>query len=180
MGTIMGTAAYMSPEQARGRAVDKRSDIWAFGAVLYEMLTGRRAFDGEDVSDTLANILKGEPDWSALPPGTPPAIERVLRRCLTKDPRLRTHDVADVRIELDERASAMQRPCTLPLVGAPVAEGFRAMAWFGVALALAAIAGFALWRGRAPEPVAQPVLRFQIPPPASTRLVLWVVEELAA
>ncbi len=109
----------MSPEQARGRAVDKRSDIWAFGAVLYEMLTGRRAFDGEDVSDTLANILKGEPDWSALPPGTPPAIERVLRRCLTKDPRLRTHDVADVRIELDERASAMQRPCTLPLVGAP-------------------------------------------------------------
>ncbi len=90
MGTIMGTAAYMSPEQARGRAVDKRSDIWAFGAVLYEMLTGRRAFDGEDVSDTLANILKREPDWSALPPGTPPAIERVLRRCLTKDPRLRT------------------------------------------------------------------------------------------
>ena len=68
MGTIMGTAAYMSPEQARGRAVDKRSDIWAFGAVLYEMLTGRRAFDGEDVSDTLANILKREPDWSALPP----------------------------------------------------------------------------------------------------------------
>ena len=77
MGTIMGTAAYMSPEQARGRAVDKRSDIWAFGAVLYEMLTGRRAFDGEDVSDTLANILKREPDWSALPPDTPPAIERV-------------------------------------------------------------------------------------------------------
>ena len=90
MGTIMGTAAYMSPEQARGRAVDKRSDIWAFGAVLYEMLTGRRAFDGEDVSDTLANILKREPDWSALPPGTPPAIERVLRRCLTRDPRFRT------------------------------------------------------------------------------------------
>ena len=119
MGTIMGTAAYMSPEQARGRTVDKRSDIWAFGAVLYEMITGRRAFDGEDVSDTLANILKREPDWSALPPGTPPAIERVLRRCLTRDPRLRTHDMADVRIELDERALGEPRPCTSRLVGAP-------------------------------------------------------------
>ena len=129
MGTIMGTAAYMSPEQARGRAVDKRSDIWAFGAVLYEMLTGRRAFDGEDVSDTLANILKREPDWSALPPGTPPAIERVLRRCLTRDPRLRTHDVADVRIELDERGG---RPRLRPTHAADrtvaqIAEGLRAM-----------------------------------------------------
>ena len=166
MGTIMGTAAYMSPEQARGRAVDKRSDIWAFGAVLYEMLTGRRAFDGEDVSYTLANILKGEPDWSALPAGTPPAIERVLRRCLTKDPRLRTHDVADVRIELDERASADAATVHVAAGGRSGSlKGFERMAWLGVALALAAIAGFALWRGRAPEPVAQPVLRFQIPPP---------------
>ena len=170
MGTIMGTAAYMSPEQARGRAVDKRSDIWAFGAVLYEMLTGRRAFDGEDVSYTLANILKGEPDWSALPPDTPPAIERVLRRCLTKDPRFRTHDVADVRIELDERrppkpsvhVAARGRPGPL--------KSFERMAWLGVALALAAIAGFALWRGRAPEPVAQPVIRFQVPHPTS---IVW-------
>ena len=166
MGTIMGTAAYMSPEQARGRAVDKRSDIWAFGAVLYEMLTGRRAFDGEDVSYTLANILKGEPDWSALPAGTPPAIERVLRRCLTKDPRLRTHDVADVRIELDERAAADAATVHVAAGGRSGSlKGFERMAWLGVALALAAIAGFALWRGRAPEPVAQPVLRFQIPPP---------------
>ncbi len=166
MGTIMGTAAYMSPEQARGRAVDKRSDIWAFGAVLYEMLTGRRAFDGEDVSDTLANILKREPDWSALPPGTPPAIERVLRRCLTRDPRFRTHDVADVRIELDERASADAAAAARATGGrAGSLKGFERMAWLGVALALAAIAGFALWRGRAPETVTQPVLRFQIPAP---------------
>ena len=166
MGTIMGTAAYMSPEQARGRAVDKRSDIWAFGAVLYEMLTGRRAFDGEDVSDSLANILKREPEWSALPAGTPPAIERVLRRCLTKNPRFRTHDVADVRIELDARPAA-------EAADAHVAAGARSgamkslerMAWVGVALALAAVAGVTWWRGRAPEPVTQPVLRFQIPPP---------------
>jgi len=166
MGTIMGTAAYMSPEQARGRVVDKRSDIWAFGAVIFEMLTGRRAFDGEDVSYTVANILKGEPDWSALPAGTPPAIERVLRRCLTKDPRLRTHDVADVRIELDERASADAASVHVATGSRPGSlKGFERMAWLGVALALAGIAGFALWRGRAPEPVAQPVLRFQILPP---------------
>jgi Tol biopolymer transport system component len=164
MGTIMGTAAYMSPEQARGRAVDKRSDIWAFGAVLYEMLTGRRAFDGEDVSYTLANILKGEPDWSALPAGTPPAIERVLRRCLTKDPRLRTHDVADVRIELDDRTPA-DATTHLPGVPSGSLKSFERLGWIGVALALTAIAAVALWRGRAPEPVAQPVLRFQIPPP---------------
>ena len=167
MGTIMGTAAYMSPEQARGRAVDKRSDIWGFGAVLYEMLTGRRAFDGEDVSDTLANVLKREPDWSALPPGTPPAIERVLRRCLTRDPRFRTHDVADVRIELDARAGgdAVEAPHVAAGVRAGPLKSLERMAWFAVALALAAVAGVAWWRGRAPEPVAQPVLRFQIPPP---------------
>lgn len=162
MGTIMGTAAYMSPEQARGRAVDKRSDIWSFGAVLYEMLTGRRAFDGEDVSDTLANVLKREPDWSALPPDTPPAIERVLRRCLTKDPQLRTHDAADIRIDLDDREPATQ-------VAAGDRSGrlkaFERSAWIGVALAFAVLAGFGWWRGRAAEPLPQPVLRFQVPPP---------------
>jgi Tol biopolymer transport system component len=162
MGTIMGTAAYMSPEQARGRAVDKRSDIWSFGAVLYEMLTGRRAFDGEDVSDTLANVLKREPDWTALPPDTPPAIERVLRRCLTKDPRLRTHDVADIRIDLDDRFPAAE-------VAAGDRSGrlkvFERLAWIGVALAFATLAGFAWWRGRPVEPLPQPVLRFQIQPP---------------
>jgi serine/threonine protein kinase len=104
-GVILGTAAYMSPEQARGRPVDKRCDIWAFGGVLYEMLTGRRAFDGDDVSDTLANVLKSDPDWSALPPGTPQNIRRVLRRCLEKDPRRRLHDIADARVDLEESAS---------------------------------------------------------------------------
>jgi Tol biopolymer transport system component len=152
----------MSPEQARGRAVDKRSDIWSFGAVLYEMLTGRRAFDGEDVSDTLANVLKREPDWSALPPDTPPAVERVLRRCLTKDPWLRIHDAADIRIDLDERAPATQ-------VAAADRSGrltvFERSAWIGVALAFAALAGLAWWRGRAAEPLPHPVLRFQVPPP---------------
>ena len=82
VGVILGTAAYMSPEQAKGRVLDTRSDLWAFGAVVYEMLTGARAFKGEDVSDTLAAILRAEPDWAALPSDTPPLIRRLLRRCL--------------------------------------------------------------------------------------------------
>ena len=85
-GVIIGTAAYMSPEQARGKAVDRRADIWAFGAVLYEMLTGRKAFEGETVSDTLAAVLRADIDWSKLPSQTPAAVRGVLRRCLDRDP----------------------------------------------------------------------------------------------
>ena len=100
-GAVIGTAAYMSPEQARGAAVDKRTDIWAFGCVLYEMLTGRVTFDGETVSDSIAKILEREPDWSALPPATPMSIRRLLLRCLAKDPKKRLRDIGDVRIEID-------------------------------------------------------------------------------
>jgi serine/threonine protein kinase/Tol biopolymer transport system component len=100
-GIILGTAAYMSPQQARGQVVDKRADIWAFGCVLYEMLTGRVAFAGETVSDTIGKILEREPDWSALPVATPAVIQRLLRRCLAKDPKQRLRDIGDVRIELD-------------------------------------------------------------------------------
>jgi serine/threonine protein kinase/Tol biopolymer transport system component len=101
-GVILGTAAYMSPEQARGKAVDKLSDIWAFGCVLYEMLSGRRAFGGDSVSDTLVSLLERDPDWSALPADTPPAIHQLLRRCLQKDKRQRLQDIGDARIELRE------------------------------------------------------------------------------
>jgi serine/threonine protein kinase/WD40 repeat protein len=104
-GVILGTAAYMSPEQARGRPVDKRADIWAFGCVLYECLTGKRPFQGDTVSDTLAQILKGEPDWTALPADTPPNIAALLRRCLQKNPRNRLHDIADARIEIEDAHS---------------------------------------------------------------------------
>jgi eukaryotic-like serine/threonine-protein kinase len=101
-GVLRGTVAYMSPEQARGQAVDKRSDIWAFGCVLYEMLVGRAAFSGQTISDHIVAILEREPDWSALPAALPPMMHRLLRRCLEKDPRRRLHDIADARIELEE------------------------------------------------------------------------------
>ena len=114
-GHIIGTPAYMSPEQARGQSVDKRSDIWSFGCVLYEMLTGKVLFEGETASDTLANILKTEPDFHPLPDSTPASIRVLLRRCLQKDPSQRLHDIADARIEISETQSG-----TLEAYDAPV------------------------------------------------------------
>ena len=108
MGVILGTAAYMSPEQAKGRAADKRSDIWAFGCVLYEMLTGRRAFPGDDLSDTLATVLKGEPDWNALSDDVPEHIRLLLRRSLEKDRNRRVADISIARFFITE-----------PVVGSP-------------------------------------------------------------
>jgi len=107
-GTILGTAAYMSPEQSRGQAVDKRTDIWAFGCVLYELLTGRAPFTGETLSDTIARILEREPEWRLLPSALPAGIQRLLQRCLQKDSKQRLHDIADARIELDETLTTRQ------------------------------------------------------------------------
>lgn len=112
-GAILGTAAYMSPEQARSRSVDKRTDIWAFGCVLYECLTGKPVLLGETVTDTLALILKGEPDWTKLPSNTPTMIRILLRRCLQKDPRRRLHDIADARIELEEIETTLPEEATI-------------------------------------------------------------------
>jgi serine/threonine protein kinase len=105
-GVLLGTAPYMSPEQARGKAVDKRTDIWAFGCVLYEMLTGRRAFEGGTTSDTIVTILEREPDWTALPKRTPPYLVHLLRRCLEKDLKRRLRDIADARVDLDQPSSS--------------------------------------------------------------------------
>jgi hypothetical protein len=101
-GQLLGTAPYMSPEQARAKPVDKRSDIWSFGCVLYECLTGKPMFQGEDVTETLATIIKGEPDWAALPENTPPTIHLLLRKCLAKDRKRRLHDIADARIDIEQ------------------------------------------------------------------------------
>jgi eukaryotic-like serine/threonine-protein kinase len=141
-GIILGTAAYMSPEQARGERVDKRADVWAFGCVLYEMLTGRTAFDAGTASETIARILEREPDWNAFPATVPPPIRRLVQRCLRKDPALRLHDIADARIELGEAMepqppsaamSAQQRPRPIRLwlgVGAAILVG--TIAWVAV------------------------------------------------
>ncbi|HXI04038.1 MAG TPA: protein kinase [Candidatus Saccharimonadales bacterium] len=118
-GVILGTAAYMSPEQARGRAVDKRSDIWSFGVVLWEMLTGRRPFGGETVSDTLASVLKESPDFTALPKGTPAAVRTLLRRCLEKDPRERLRDIGEARILLTEAIASPGSGVEADSSGAP-------------------------------------------------------------
>src|ERR1700686_4027681 len=105
-GVILGTAAYMSPEQARGKAVEKRTDIWAFGCVLYELLTGKQAFHGEDVTDILAAVVRAEPDWQALPANISPSIRVLLQRCLRKDRRQRTPDAAILRIEIEDALAA--------------------------------------------------------------------------
>lgn len=107
MGMIIGTAAYMSPEQARGRSVDRRADIWAFGVVLFEMLTGKRAFAGDDITDVLASVLKSDPDWTATPTSLPAPIRRLLRRCLEKDPKMRLSSIGDARLELNEHEPAV-------------------------------------------------------------------------
>src|SRR5262245_45124073 len=157
MGVILGTAAYMSPEQARAKTADKRSDVWAFGAVLYEMLTGKRAFDSVDMSETLASILKSEPDWGALPADTPSALRRVLRRCLEKDPKRRVHDIADARLDLDETDSFV----VTPPPPKPRLLNTERVAW---ALLVAILAGVLAYITLRVPPPPQ-VVRFQVAPP---------------
>jgi len=165
-GIILGTAAYMSPEQARGKPVDKRADIWAFGCVLYEMLTGRRAFEGDNVTDLLAEIVGRDPDFGALPAATPPAIRRLLRRCLEKDAKRRLSDIADARLEIDD---ALTTPASSDGVTAvaPHRRGRRTLL-IAIALgsaAVALVAAAAVWgfdRRTAPG-----LIRFVIVPPAT-------------
>jgi serine/threonine-protein kinase len=169
VGVVLGTAAYMSPEQARGKPADHRADVWAFGCVLYEMLTGRRAFDGEHASDALARVLEREPDFSRLPPGTPPSIRRLLRRCLEKDPRRRLHHIADARLDLDdETASAQDAFSREPSLLRP-AGPLRAAAWMLIGLlAGGLLAGFGSRFATAPAP--SPVARFAFSLPTDVRL----------
>ena len=149
-GLVIGTPAYMSPEQARGLPVDARTDIWAFGCVLFEMLTGRGPFAGDTASDSLARVIEREPDWSRLPADTPPAIARLLRRCLRKDPDERLHHIADARIEI---ADAIADPSSVatPAVHTS-ASSVRAWAW-PIAAALAIVVGVLEWRGTGPQPL---------------------------
>jgi eukaryotic-like serine/threonine-protein kinase len=167
-GLILGTAAYMSPEQAKGRLADKRSDVWAFGCVLFEMLAGRRIFRGDDVTDVLVAVLSKEPDWTALPAATPPAIHRVLRRSLERDRRRRLADIADARLELEEALIA-------PAIEAVPAAGPRAAVWrrlmlpAGCAVVAASLAGWVAWTMK--PAVSGPVTRFPITLPAGDRFL---------
>jgi serine/threonine-protein kinase len=163
VGMILGTAAYMSPEQAKGREADKRSDLWAFGCVLYEMLTGKRLFEAGDVSDTLAFVLTKRPDLEALPAATPRAIRTLLRRCLEKDRKRRLADAADARLEIEDGLSA---PVGATDGGAD--RGGTRSLWQQVLVAVTALAlGMAivaLWmRTQSPEPAIRPIIKFAIP-----------------
>ncbi len=166
MGMILGTAAYMAPEQAKGRTVDKRADIWAFGVVLFEMLTGQRAFKGDDISETLASVIKDAPALDALPLGTPVRLRELLARCLQKDPRQRQRDIGDVKLELDAIAKAPDVGSGDPVTSSrarpsPLLVGAVALAMTAIGLAI----GWALPRGSGATATAATPTRFIVGSP---------------
>ena len=169
MGVILGTAAYMSPEQAKGRAADKRSDIWAFGCVLFEMLTGRRPFEGQEISDTLASVLKSDPEWQALPSALPPSVRALVEGCLKKDPHDRIADISTARFVLSQPLSTSPSPSVASSNRRRAACGRRVL----LVLAGAAIgaAAFAATTSRTPPPPA-PVARFALTLPPGQQLTL--------
>src|SRR5499427_6213182 len=148
-GVILGTAAYMSPEQASGKTVDKRTDLWAFGVVLLEMLTGRPVFEGETVSHVLAAVLTKDPDWSTLPAKTPAPIRKLLRRCLEKDRKRRTESAANARLEIEEALTAPASETSPLVVSGPAKPLWRRIGSIvTLALLAAAIGGAAVWSMR--------------------------------
>ena len=163
-GLILGTAAYMSPEQARGKPVDKRTDIWAFGCVLFEMLTARRVFDAEDVSLTLAEVMKSEPDWNRLPTGVPAGVRRCLKRCFKKDPRQRLRDIGEMRLALEGAGD-------LEAADAPAAPASqrRIWAWIAPTAAVSALVATALVLWLQPHPLPE-VVRFEIRAPQGSKI----------
>src|SRR6186713_711685 len=173
-GVILGTAAYMSPEQARGKRVDRRADIFAFGCLLFEMLTGRQAFSGETVSDTLAAVLRAEPDWPLLPKDTPRAVVKLLKRCLEKDPRARLRDIGEARITLEaiERGVELDEPAAA-VATAPAANKRAWLPWTIAAIALvAAVASFVLSQRRVEPTQSSPISELSIVLPAGASLSL--------
>jgi serine/threonine protein kinase/Tol biopolymer transport system component len=163
-GMILGTAAYMSPEQAKGKRVDRRSDIWAYGCVLYEMLSGRKAFQGETTSDVLAAVIKSEPEWSTLPAATPVGIQRLIRRCLQKEVRQRLQAIGDARIAIEETLSGDVGAGLVPartetVTGRPQGSPLRRiLPWAAGLLAGALIAGLGVWK--LTETTPQPSMHF--------------------
>jgi serine/threonine protein kinase/Tol biopolymer transport system component len=173
-GIILGTAAYMSPEQAKGKSVDRRADIWAFGCVLYEMLTGKKPFGGETITDILASVVRAEPDWAALPAGTPAAIPILLRRCLRKDAKQRLQAIGDARIAIDETLSGAELDSTAtapPMALSAASRWLRGLPWVGMAAFAIIGALFALgYIARAPQ--SPPAVISQILPPPGSNFAL--------
>ncbi len=168
-GLILGTAAYMSPEQASGRTADKRADVWAFGVILYEMLTRRRAFEGETASVVLAKVIEREPDWTMLPASTPPRLRELVRRCVRKDPKARLQAIGDARIQIDELISGATDEAGA-VVTQPRPQRSARLAWSVAALSLVVAAALAIpatwyFRRGAPEPL---LTRFEVPTPPTS------------
>jgi serine/threonine protein kinase/Tol biopolymer transport system component len=165
VGVILGTAAYMSPEQAKGRSVDKRSDIWSFGAVLYEMLSGERAFKGEDVSETLASILKDAPALDRLPAGTPQRVRRLLERCLERDVKQRLRDIGEARVEIARIESGAPDSAIVSAPAGPRRSRGEFIAWSVAAVAVAAAIAIGLLRPASTATDAARVVRLPFVPP---------------
>ncbi len=186
-GVILGTAAYLSPEQARGKPVDRRTDIWSFGCVLYECLTGRRAFEGASVPEVIGRVLRGEVDWGQLPPGTPPRLRELLERCFEKDPKKRLRDMGDARLTLEEigEGRAVAGAGAEAAVAAPPmprSHTTRIIAFAAAFALLCTAAGIALWNnfgpGRGGGAGSETVKRLSIPlPPDFRAIVGWVTPD---
>jgi len=168
VGVLLGTAPYMSPEQARGKAIDKRADIWAFGCLLYEMLTGKRAFDDEDVSMTLSKILQREPDFDALPPTVPARVRQALRVCLRKDSKQRMGDIRDVRLALEGAFETVLTPGTAAVAATSPAGWRRGLVLFGIFVIGGSVVGGAVWFATRPTPPR--VVRTEIATAGATAL----------
>ena len=169
LGVLLGTAAYMSPEQARGKRVDRRADIWAFGCVLYEMLTAKTCFAEETISDTLAAIIRGVPEWSCLPDSIPPRISELLRRCLQKDPKQRLQSIGDARIAIQEALSGAGVEQTGVVRAVVQPNWLRALPWAALALAIVASLAVVLWSSRN-RSMPAPVERVSVLPPEGVAL----------
>ena len=165
-GVILGTAAYMSPEQAKGKPVDKRTDLFAFGCVLYELLTARRAFQGETVTETLAKVLEGEPDWNVLPGALPSTIRFLMSRCLQKDPGRRLQHIDGARILIEEALSGATAASAIGLGGAMRPALWKRTIPWSIAVVGVVVAFIALWNSTSPIPTPEPVVRFVAALPA--------------
>ncbi len=173
-GVILGTAAYMAPEQARGKAVDRRADIWAFGVVLFEMLSGRPLFGGETVSDTIARILEREPDWNLLPPQTPERVRELLRRALQKDARKRLRDIGDAKLDL-EAARLEAASGFIPSRANAARSGLPPLAWVGLAVLIAAAFAAGAWMRGMQRSARPEVVRLSVvPPPEVSMRGIWI------